>query len=138
MRSAHVYSSDLDWLRRCAPSTRLTLHGSEARYRGSATEIIRLVSDRHQEARRQMENRIFFVEGRHVSIALEEQFWDCLEDIAIERDISLRTLVRRVGQQHPFDVQSALRLHVLEDVLRKTGIELTTGLVTCDLDRKYH
>lgn len=85
-----------------------------------------------------MENRIFTVAGRHVSIALEEQFWDCLEDIAIERDISLSTLVRRVGQHHPSGIQSALRLHVLEDVLRKTGVELTTSLVTCGLGQRYH
>ncbi len=85
-----------------------------------------------------MERRTFTVAGRHISIVLEEQFWDCLEDIAVELDISLPTLVHRVGQQHPLDVPSGLRLHVLEDVLRKTGIELTAGRVTCESSLKYH
>lgn len=85
-----------------------------------------------------MERRVFTVGGRKISVALEEQFWDCLEDIAVERDVSLRNLVHQVGQQHPLDIPSALRLHVLEDVLQKTGIELTTEHRACKPSPKYH
>lgn len=85
-----------------------------------------------------MEHRTFTVAGRHVLVALEEQFWDCLEDIAVERDLSLRSLISQIGRQHPHDISSALRLHVLEDVLRKTGIELTAGNTPCERISKCH
>ena len=85
-----------------------------------------------------MEHRTFSIAGRNISVALEEQFWDCLEDIAVERDVSLRNLVHEVGKQHPLDIPSALRLHALEDVLRKTGIELTADRITCERVSKYH
>lgn len=85
-----------------------------------------------------MEHRLFTVTGRKVSVALEEQFWDCLEDIAVDRDLSLGSLVSQIGRQHPHDISSALRLHVLEDVLRKTGIELTAGNSVCERISKYH
>lgn len=87
---------------------------------------------------RSMEQRVFTVAGRNVSVALEEQFWDCLENIAVERDVSLQSLVHQVGRLHPLDVPSALRLHVLEDVLQKTGIELTAGHNACERMLKYH
>lgn len=85
-----------------------------------------------------MEHRLFIVAGRKVSVALEEQFWDCLEDIAADRDLSLRSLISQIGRQHPHNISSALRLRVLEDVLRKTGIELTAERDACERVSKYH
>lgn len=52
-----------------------------------------------------MEHGTFKLAGRHVLVTLEKQFWDCLEDIAVERDLSLRKLVGQVGKQHPLDIR---------------------------------
>jgi predicted DNA-binding ribbon-helix-helix protein len=86
----------------------------------------------------EMEQRVFTVGERIFVVGLEEPFWDCLEDIAEERDLSLRSLVHQIGREYPRDISSALRLHVLEDVLRKSGFELTAAPDACELMSKYH
>ncbi|RYH68001.1 MAG: hypothetical protein EON54_03210 [Alcaligenaceae bacterium] len=85
-----------------------------------------------------MDDQTFNVAGRPIRIALEEQFWECLEDLAIEQDLALRTLVARIGGQFPLDVASALRLYVLDDVLQKAGYTLTATPAPCEPSLKYH
>lgn len=85
-----------------------------------------------------MHDRTFNVTGLSISIELEEQFWDCLEGLAIEHDLTLRTLVAKIGRQFPLDVASALRLYVLDGVLQKAGHTLTAGPAPCEFSEKYH
>lgn len=85
-----------------------------------------------------MRDRTFDVARRSISIELEAHFWKCLEDLAVEQDLTLRALVAKIGRQFPHDVASALRLHVLDDVLQKAGYSLTAGPALCELSNKYH
>jgi predicted DNA-binding ribbon-helix-helix protein len=85
-----------------------------------------------------MDDRTFTVAGRPIRIALEEQFWECLEDLAIEQDVTLRTLVEMIGQTSQLNLASALRLYVFEDVLQKAGYTLTATPAPCEPSLKYH
>jgi predicted DNA-binding ribbon-helix-helix protein len=87
-----------------------------------------------------MEERTIAIGGRTSRVCLEEQFWDCLEDIASQRDMSLHRLVTEIGGTCS-DLSSALRVHVLAHYQRMAGfdlIELTVPTAICDGFRKYH
>jgi predicted DNA-binding ribbon-helix-helix protein len=85
-----------------------------------------------------MNERTVVVAGRNVSIDLEEQFWECLEDLAVRRKLSLRSLVANIAEQYPLDIASALRLLVLDDVLQTAEIELTPMRTPCERIKRYH
>ena len=85
-----------------------------------------------------MDDRTFTVAGRRIRIALEEQFWECLEDLAIEQDLPLRHLVEIIGELSPLEVASAIRVYVLHDVLQKAGYTLTATPAACERSLKYN
>jgi predicted DNA-binding ribbon-helix-helix protein len=87
-----------------------------------------------------MEEREFVLGGNRACICLEEPFWDCLEDLAAERTVSLPRLILEVGGQEG-DLSSVLRVHVLLHYQRLAGcnaIELTADRTSCDVSIKYH
>jgi predicted DNA-binding ribbon-helix-helix protein len=86
-----------------------------------------------------MEKRFVVIAGRRMLVRLEKEFWDCLEDIAAEQGARLPCLVEDVGRQHPEDVSSALRVHVLAHVLQQAGShELTIDRDACDPFQNYN
>ena len=85
-----------------------------------------------------MGHRTFTLAGRRVDIVLEEPFWECLEDLADDQDLSLHTLVEMIGQKSELDLAIALRLYVFEDVLQKAGCTLTATPAPCEPSLKYH
>lgn len=85
-----------------------------------------------------MGHRTFTLAGRRVHIVLEEPFWECLEDLADEQDVSLGKLVEMISQNSQINLFSALRLYVLEDVLQKAGCALTASPAPCEPPLKYH
>ena len=78
------------------------------------------------------------VAGRDIGIALEEPFWECLEDLATRRRTSLGNLVHSLEARDPPDIASALRGLVLADILETAGIELTAFRPACEPLIKYH
>jgi predicted DNA-binding ribbon-helix-helix protein len=87
-----------------------------------------------------MEEREFVLGGHRACICLEEAFWDCLEDLAAQRTVSLPRLISEIGDQKS-DLSSSLRVHVLLHYQRLAGfdaIELTTDRAPCDVSMKYH
>ena len=61
-----------------------------------------------------MEKRSFSISGHRTSIALEPEFWRCLEDMASARQLSLTGLVRDIDEnRHTTNLSSAMRLAVL-------------------------
>jgi predicted DNA-binding ribbon-helix-helix protein len=85
-----------------------------------------------------MDYRTFNVAGRDIAIALEEPFWECLEDLATRRRTSLGNLVHSLETRDPPDIASALRVLVLADIMETAGIELTAFRPPCEPAKKYH
>jgi predicted DNA-binding ribbon-helix-helix protein len=86
-----------------------------------------------------MKYREIGIAGRTVSIGLEEEFWDCLEEIASASNVSAENLLTQVAEQHPNGVESALRVFALSYVLARASVsELTTGFPACERASKYH
>lgn len=85
-----------------------------------------------------MDYRTFNVAGRDIGIALEEPFWECLEDLAMRRRTSLGDLVHSLEARHSPDIASALRVLVLADIMKTAGIELTAFRPPCESVKKYH
>jgi predicted DNA-binding ribbon-helix-helix protein len=61
--------------------------------------------------------------GRSVSIRMEEEFWDCLRDIAADRNATLSVLVSEIagevnGNADPQALASILRVYALEQIMR--------------------
>lgn len=73
-----------------------------------------------------MHKRSVTIDGHRTSVSLEDAFWTELSAIALRRGLSLNALVAEVdhgraqGEQGPGNLSSALRLHVLDDLRRRT------------------
>lgn len=69
------------------------------------------------------------IRGHRTSFSLEDEFWDALREIALERNMALAALITEIDQnRHPENnLSSAARLHVLEWLkTRHTGLTGTT------------
>ena len=73
-----------------------------------------------------MHKRSVTIDGHRTSVSLEDAFWTELMAIALRRGLSLNALVAEIdhgraqGEQRPGNLSSALRLHVLDDLRRRT------------------
>ena len=85
-----------------------------------------------------MDYRTFNVAGRDVGIALEDPFWECLEDLAARLRTSLGDLVHSREARDPPDIASALRVLVINDIMKTAGIELTAFRPPCEPVTNYH
>ena len=63
------------------------------------------------------------IRGHRTSLSLEQPFFDRLAAIAARRHMSLAALIAEVDDARPKDanLSSALRIHVLEDALRRAA-----------------
>jgi predicted DNA-binding ribbon-helix-helix protein len=59
--------------------------------------------------------RSITIKDHKTSVSLENEFWDCLREIAVERGVSLGALVAAIdaNRQHP-SLSSAIRIFVLQ------------------------
>jgi len=61
-----------------------------------------------------MQKRSFSIAGHRTSIALEPEFWRCLEEIAAARSLSMAGLVREIDETRQVaNLSSAMRLTAL-------------------------
>jgi len=73
-----------------------------------------------------MRKRSVTIDGHRTSVSLEDAFWAELSAIAERRGLSLNALVAEIdhgraqGEEGPGNLSSALRLHVLDDLRRRT------------------
>jgi predicted DNA-binding ribbon-helix-helix protein len=59
--------------------------------------------------------RSITIKGHKTSVSLENQFWDCLREIAVERGVSLQALVAAIdGNRQHRNLSSAIRIFVLQ------------------------
>jgi predicted DNA-binding ribbon-helix-helix protein len=62
--------------------------------------------------------------GRSISIGMEEEFWDCLRDIAADRNTTLSLLIGKIADQVNGSADgrrlaSILRVYVLEEIIQR-------------------
>ena len=59
--------------------------------------------------------RSITIKGHKTSVSLENQFWDCLSEIAVERGVTPRAPVTAIDadRQHP-NLSSVIRIFVLQ------------------------
>ena len=62
--------------------------------------------------------------GRSVSISMEEEFWDCLREIAADRNTTLSRLITEIadevsGSTDGRALASILRVYVLEEIMQE-------------------
>jgi predicted DNA-binding ribbon-helix-helix protein len=58
--------------------------------------------------------RSIVIAGHKTSVSLEDVFWNCLKEIATERDVTLAELVAKIdGDRQHANLSSAIRLFVL-------------------------
>jgi predicted DNA-binding ribbon-helix-helix protein len=62
--------------------------------------------------------RSVVVDGHRTSVSLEPIFWDQLREISSQRRMSVNELVTLIGQQRNGSLSSAIRVFVLENVLK--------------------
>ncbi len=70
-----------------------------------------------------MRKRSVTIDGHRTSISLEDAFWTELSALSHERGLSLNALVAEVDHgriQEGTNLSSALRLHVLNELKRRT------------------
>ena len=69
-----------------------------------------------------MRKRSVTIDGHRTSVSLEDAFWEELAAIASARGLSLNALVAEIDHARaaPGNLSSALRLHVLDALRRRT------------------
>ena len=60
--------------------------------------------------------------GHKTRISLEKIFWFVLEGLADSEGVSLNRLIQQVDENRQGNLASALRLYVLEEVLKKSNL----------------
>ena len=62
-----------------------------------------------------MQKRSLTIAGHRTSIALEPEFWDAVEALAVARDLPLAALIREIDENREApNLSSAVRVAVLE------------------------
>lgn len=59
------------------------------------------------------------ISGHSTSISMEKEFWNVLKDIAVEKSISLNTLITEIDNNRQGGLSSAIRLFILRYLQNK-------------------
>ena len=57
--------------------------------------------------------------GHATSVCVEDIFWDTLNQLAKEKNLSLRQLLIQIDNAHTGNLSSAIRVFVLNELLQK-------------------
>ena len=68
-----------------------------------------------------MKKRSISIHGHRTSVSLEEPFWTILRAIAVQRGLSLASLVQIIDKERNVGLSSALRLFVLAELTQNTA-----------------
>ena len=68
-----------------------------------------------------MKKRSITIHGHRTSVSLEEPFWAILSAIAVQRGLSLASLVQMIDKERNGGLSSALRLFVLAELTQNTA-----------------
>ena len=67
----------------------------------------------------QLRRRSVTIAGHRTSVSLEDPFWDQLKNIARTRSVSVAQVVAEVDKGRGGNLSSALRVFVLQEVLKQ-------------------
>ncbi len=67
----------------------------------------------------QLRRRSVTIAGHRTSVSLEDPFWDQLKTIASNRGVSVAQVVAEVDKGRSGNLSSALRVFVLQEVLKR-------------------
>lgn len=67
----------------------------------------------------QLRRRSVTIAGHRTSVSLEDPFWDQLKNIASTRSVSVAQVVAEVDKGRGGNLSSALRVFVLQEVLKQ-------------------
>ena len=67
----------------------------------------------------QLRRRSVTIAGHRTSVSLEDPFWEQLKGIAAERSVSIAQLVAEVDKGRTSNLSSALRVFVLQELLKR-------------------
>jgi predicted DNA-binding ribbon-helix-helix protein len=70
--------------------------------------------------------------GRSISISMEEEFWECLREIAANRNTTLSHLITEIadkvsGSADGRTLASILRVYVLEEIMQEAKSAKVSG-----------
>ena len=65
--------------------------------------------------------RSITIHGHRTSVSLEEPFWTILRAIAVQRGLSLASLVQMIDRERNGALSSALRLFVVAELTQNTA-----------------
>ncbi|MFB9138724.1 ribbon-helix-helix domain-containing protein [Maritalea porphyrae] len=69
-----------------------------------------------------MKKRSITIAGHRTSVALEQEFWSEIDDLAKERSLTLSQLIEEIDEARTTEnLASALRLAVLENLKNQTS-----------------
>lgn len=63
------------------------------------------------------------IAGHRTSVSLEPKFWDLLRESAARRNISINALVSEIDETRSGNLSSAIRLYVLDELMRNAAID---------------
>lgn len=69
-----------------------------------------------------LRRRSVTIAGHRTSVSLEDPFWDQLKRLANERSISIAQIVAEVDKGRGGNLSSALRVFVLQEVLKRDAV----------------
>ncbi|MCG5243757.1 ribbon-helix-helix domain-containing protein [Azospirillum doebereinerae] len=72
-----------------------------------------------------MKKRSVLIAGHPTSVSLEEEFWDALKRVAQARGLSVNALIEEIDRARTGNLSSAIRVHVLNDLLARLNSEAT-------------
>ena len=68
-----------------------------------------------------MKKRSITIHGHRTSVSLEKPFWTILRAIAVQRGLSLASLVQIIDKERNVGLSSALRLFVLAELTQNSA-----------------
>ena len=66
-----------------------------------------------------MKKHSVIITGHATSFSLEPEFWDCLKQIAAEKQTSLAHLIEQIDNSRQTNLSSAIRVYVLKTLAEK-------------------
>lgn len=76
---------------------------------------------KNAQDRARLRKRSVRIGGHDTSVSLEGAFWDALGEIARARKTSLNALIAAVDRERQGNLSSAIRLFVLDSLIRRGG-----------------
>ncbi|MEO1205835.1 MAG: ribbon-helix-helix domain-containing protein [Pseudomonadota bacterium] len=80
------------------------------------------------EANEGPKKRSFTIRGHRTSVSLEDEFWQCLKELAEREGTSTAALITKIdAQRSQVGLSSAVRTHILRELRRPVSDKIDNG-----------